>query len=123
MAERTRKVIGVSMLTMGVQFHRDLRAGLERAAAEAGYALKLSVAEYRVAEQAVQVARLAARKQVDAFVLTPCHCETVGIPIEHANRVGIPVFTLDLANKSNRERSSPTSAPTTSAAAARPASS
>jgi ribose transport system substrate-binding protein len=101
-SERAQKVIGVSMLTMGVQFHRDLKAGLEKAAGEAGYALKLSVAEYRVADQAVLVARLTARKLVDAIVLTPCDCATVGIPIEQANRAGIPVFTLDIGNTSNR---------------------
>src|SRR5512138_954104 len=90
------------MQTMGVQFHRDLRAGLEKAAAEAGLALELSVAEYRIADQAVQIARLTARKLVDAIVLTPCDSSTVGIPIEQANRAGIPVFTMDIGNTSNR---------------------
>ncbi len=100
--ERAQKVIGVSMLTLGVQFHRELKAGLEKAASDAGYGIRLTNAEYRAAGQAIQVARLAVRRQVDAMVLTPCDCATVGIPIEQANRAGIPVFTVDIAKTGSR---------------------
>ncbi len=101
MPERVRKV-GVSMLTLDVQFHRDIKAGFEKAAREAGYELALTVAEYRAADQAIQIARFAARKEVEAIVVTPCDSASVGIPIEQANKSRIPVFTLDIANTSGR---------------------
>ncbi len=102
MAERAQKVIGVSLLTVQLQFHRDIKAGLEKAAREAGFELALTVAEFRVADQAIQVARFAARKAVDAIVITPCDSSSIGIPIEQANRAGIPVVTVDIANTAGR---------------------
>lgn len=104
MAERAQKVVGVSLLTQEIQFHREIKLGLEKAAREAGFALALTVAEFRAADQAIQVARFAARKEVDAIVLTPCDSGSVGIPIEQANRAGIPVVTLDIADTSGRGR-------------------
>jgi ribose transport system substrate-binding protein len=95
-------VIGVSMLTLDVQFHREVKVGLEKAAKDAGYELALTVADLLVAEQAIQIARFAVQKKVAAIVITPCDSASVGIPIEQANRYGVPVFTLDIANTSGR---------------------
>ena len=102
MADRAQKILGVSLLTLDVQFHRDLKDGLEKAAREAGYKLQLSNAEYRVKEQAAQLVRFVAGKEVDAILVTPCDPGLVGIAIEQANRSGIPVFTVDVASTGSR---------------------
>jgi ribose transport system substrate-binding protein len=97
--ERTRKVIGVSMLTLESAFQRELKAGLEQAAQGAGYDLIVNnVAKHDTGGQTVQVAQFAAKKTVDAIVITPCNSASVGLAIEQANRAGIPVFTVDIAS-------------------------
>ncbi len=64
MADSAQKVIGVSVLTTEVQFHREIKLGIEKAAREAGFGLALSVAETRVADQAIQIAREHVRFEV-----------------------------------------------------------
>jgi ribose transport system substrate-binding protein len=96
-ARRARPVIGVSMLTVDVEFHRELKAGLEKAAREAEFELVVSLADYSPVEQDEQLASFVAGGGVDAILLTPCDSASAGASIEKANRLGVPVFTIDVA--------------------------
>lgn len=96
MPRGARPVIGVSMLTVDVEFHRELKAGLEKAGREAGFELVCAVADYSPAEQDAQLAAFVGGG-VDAILLTPCDSASAGASIEQANRLDVPVFTMDVA--------------------------
>jgi ribose transport system substrate-binding protein len=102
MAQRDRKVIGVSLLTRDIPFHRELEAGAERASQQAGLDVVVSDSHYSASNQATRIAAHAAARDVDALLVTPCDPVAVGEPIEQANRAGLPVFTLDIASASSR---------------------
>lgn len=99
---RERTLLGVSMITLEIEFHRVLRAGLEMAAREAGIELAISVAEYSPTDQATQVDDFVAGGEVDAILMTPCDSVAVGAAIQRANQAGVPVFTVDVASTSGR---------------------
>ncbi len=93
------RTIGVSLLTMQHQFYQDLRAGLESKAAELGYELVVTSAEFDPARQADQVDNFIVQS-VDAIVLSPCDSRSVGTAILAANESNIPVITADIASLS-----------------------
>jgi ribose transport system substrate-binding protein len=93
------RTIGVSLLTMQHQFYQELRAGLEDEARKKGYGLRIVSAEFDSGRQANQLDEFVVQK-VDAIVVCPCDSRSVGASIEAANKVGIPVFTADIANNS-----------------------
>ncbi len=98
--ERTKKLIGVSMLTLQVQFHRELKEGLEKEAQAAGYDLLVAVGNFNAGEQASQIRDFILEKKVDALVVTPCDSAGIGSTIELSNKANIPVFTTDIASSS-----------------------
>lgn len=88
--------IGVSLLTRGHMFYRDLEEGLRSAAEEKKYTLIISAAEFDLGKQTAQIEDFVARK-VDAIILSPVDSRGVGPAIRKANAAGIPVFTADIA--------------------------
>ncbi len=104
MAQRDRKVIGLSMLTLDIPFHRELRAGVERAARQAGLEVVVTDSHYRASDQATHLAAHVASDDVDALLVTPCDPVAVGAAIDQANRAGLPVFTVDIASAGDRGR-------------------
>ncbi len=90
------KVIGVSLLTRGHIFYRDLEDGLKAEADKDGYQLIITSADFDLNKQISQVEDFVARK-VDAIVVCPVDSKGVGPAIEEANRADIPVFTADIA--------------------------
>ena len=102
MAQRDRKIIGVSMLTLDIPFHRELRAGVERAAGQAGLDVVVTDSHCRASDQATHVAAHVAARDVDALLVTPCDPVAVGGAIEQANRAALPVFTVDIASAGGR---------------------
>jgi len=92
----TGKTIGVTLLTRGHLFYRDLEAGLQDEAAKHGYKLVVTAAEFDLGKQAGQIEDFVARK-VDAIVVCPVDSRGVGPAIGKANAAGIPVFTADIA--------------------------
>lgn len=102
MAQRDRKVVGVSMLTLDIPFHRELEAGVRRAAQQAGLDVVVEDSHYAASDQAARIGAHAASRDVDALLLTPCDPVAVGAPIEQANRAGLPVFTVDIASAGGR---------------------
>jgi ribose transport system substrate-binding protein len=102
MAQRDRKVIGLSLLTRDIPFHREIEAGVARAAERAGLGVVVSDSHYSASDQASRIAAHASSKDVDALVVTPCDPVAVGAAIEQANRAGLPVFTVDIASAGRR---------------------
>jgi ribose transport system substrate-binding protein len=96
-SEGATKTIGVTLLTAQHQFYQDLRAGLEEEAANRGYRLLISTAEFDSARQANQIDEFIVQK-VAALVISPCDSRSVGASVAAANEAGIPVFTADIAS-------------------------
>jgi len=90
------KVIGVTLLTRGHLFYRDLEEGLRAEATQSGFTLVVSAAEFDLGKQAAQIEDFVARK-VDAIVVCPVDSRGVGPSIRKANAARIPVFTADIA--------------------------
>lgn len=88
--------IGVSLLTRTHPFYQDLEAGLQAAAAAAGYKLLITAGEFDVAKQKDEIQDFIVRK-VNAIIVSPCDSRSIGTAIKAANEAGIPVFTADIA--------------------------
>jgi ribose transport system substrate-binding protein len=95
-APKEGRVVGVTLLTRGHIFYRDLEEGLLREAEKNGYRLVVTSAEFDLGKQAAQIEDFVARK-VDAIVVCPVDSKGVGPGIRRANAAGIPVFTADIA--------------------------
>jgi len=95
---KATKTIGVTLLTRGHLFYRDLEDGLRAGAAAAGYELVVTTADFDLGKQTSQIEDFLARK-VDAIVVCPVDSSGVGPAIRKANAAGIPVFTADIAAK------------------------
>lgn len=90
------RTIGVSLLTRGHMFYRDLEEGLNREAAKDNYELVVSAGEFDLGKQVSQVEDFIARR-VDAIVVCPVDSKGIGPAIKKANDAKIPVFTADIA--------------------------
>jgi ribose transport system substrate-binding protein len=90
------KTIGVSLLTRGHIFYRDLEDGLRAEAQKEGYSVIIASADFDLNKQISQVEDFISRK-VDAIVVCPVDSKGVGAAIDEANNAGIPVFTADIA--------------------------
>jgi ribose transport system substrate-binding protein len=95
------KVIGISLLTREHQFYRELETGLQSEATRKSFDLIVMSAEFDASRQEAQIQDFITKK-VDAIIMAPCNSGTVGALIENANKAGIPVFTVDIANASVR---------------------
>ncbi|HSD64246.1 MAG TPA: substrate-binding domain-containing protein [Ignavibacteriaceae bacterium] len=94
--QKTTKTIGVSLLTRGHIFYRDLEEGLKTEANKYGYNLIITSADWDLGKQISQIEDFISRK-VDAIIVSPVDSRGIGSGIAEANRAGIPVFTADIA--------------------------
>ena len=90
------KTIGVSLLTRGHIFYRDLEEGLKSEADRYGYNLLITSAEWDLGKQISQIEDFISRK-TDAVIVCPVDSKGIGSGIAEANKAGIPVFTADIA--------------------------
>jgi ribose transport system substrate-binding protein len=90
------KTIGVSLLTRGHIFYRDLEEGLKSEADKNSYDLIITSAEWDLGKQISQVEDFISCK-VDAIIVCPVDSKGIGSGIAEANKAGIPVFTADIA--------------------------
>ena len=90
------KVIGVTLLTRGHVFYKDLEEGLRTEAAKDNYVLIVTAAEFDLGKQIGQIEDFVTRK-VDAIIVCPVDSKGVGSGIKKANDAKIPVFTADIA--------------------------
>lgn len=89
--------IGVTLLTVQHQFYQDLRAGLEDEAAQHGFKLLITTAEFDPGRQADQIDEFLVQR-VDALIVCPCDSRSVGANIAAANDANVPVVTADIAS-------------------------
>jgi ribose transport system substrate-binding protein len=94
--KKSTKTIGVTLLTRGHMFYRDLEEGLRTEAAAKNYELVVTAADFDLGKQISQIEDFVARK-VDAIIVCPVDSKGVGPGIRKANEAGIPVFTADIA--------------------------
>ncbi len=94
--EKKTKTIGVSLLTRGHIFYRDLEEGLKSEADKYGYDLIITSADFDLGKQISQIEDFISRK-VDAIIVSPVDSKGIGSGIAEANKAGIPVFTADIA--------------------------
>jgi ribose transport system substrate-binding protein len=94
--EKNTKTIGVSLLTRGHIFYRDLEEGLNSEAKQDGYDLIITSAEWDLGKQISQIEDFISRK-VDVIIVCPVDSKGIGSGIAEANKAGIPVFTADIA--------------------------
>lgn len=90
------RTIGVTLLTRGHMFYRDLESGLQKEAANRGYRLVITAAEFELGKQLSQIEDFIAQR-VDAIIVCPVDSKGVGTGIRKANDAKIPVFTADIA--------------------------
>lgn len=93
---KTGKTIGVSLLTRGHIFYRDLEEGLKKESEKYGYSLIITSADWDLGKQISQIEDFISRK-VDAIIVSPVDSKGIGSGITEANNAGIPVFTADIA--------------------------
>lgn len=94
--EKNTKTTGVSLLTRGHIFYRDLEEGLKTEADKYGYNLIITSADFDLGKQISQIEDFISRK-VDAIIVCPVDSKGIGSGIAEANKAGIPVFTADIA--------------------------
>ncbi len=95
-AEKPKKLIGLSVLTLTNPFFKVIADAMSEEAAKHGYEVLVTSGEFDVARQQNQVKDFIV-KGVAAIVLCPCDSKAIGPVIKEANEAGIPVFTADIA--------------------------
>lgn len=95
--------IGVVLLTHEHDFFRELESGLISEAQKDGFRITIAYAEFDHNKQNAIAEALIAQK-VSALVLSPCDSVAIGGTILKANKAGVPVFTVDIANLSGKGR-------------------
>lgn len=93
---RHAKIIGVTLLTRGHVFYKDLEEGLRIEAEKNNYELIVTAGEFDLGKQIAQIEDFVSRK-VDAIIVCPVDSKGVGSGIRKANEAKIPVFTADIA--------------------------
>ncbi len=93
---KAAKTIGVTLLTRAHEFYRDLEESLQKEAAQHGFELVITTAEFDLGKQAAQVEDFIVRR-VDAIILCPADSRGIGPAVKQANAANIPVFTADVA--------------------------
>jgi ribose transport system substrate-binding protein len=94
--EEYKAIIGVTLLTRGHAFYRDLEEGLTEAATKHHFKLNIVAAEWDLARQMAQIEDFIVQR-VDAIVICPTDSKGIVSAIEQANAKSIPVFTADIA--------------------------
>jgi ribose transport system substrate-binding protein len=91
-----RKVIGVTLLTEGHSFYKELEAGVRDEAAAKGFDVVVVACEMDPTKQASQIEDFVARR-VAAILAAPCDSSAVVPALEGPAQAGIPVFTADIS--------------------------
>lgn len=89
-------VVGVSLLTKGHPFYRELESAMREEAAKEGITLRIQSAEMDLSTQTAQVEDFITQK-VNAIVVCPVDSKSIAGAIRKANQARVPVFTADIA--------------------------
>lgn len=90
------RTIGVTLLARPEEFYKDLEEGLNAAAKQHNFNLRLVASERDLGRQISQIENFVAQK-VEAIIVCPVDSKGIGKGIKAANAAGIPVFTADVA--------------------------
>jgi ribose transport system substrate-binding protein len=91
----SRRIIGVSVLTLTNPFFKVIGDALTEEAGKGGYEVVVVSGDFNVAKQRDQVKDFIVQR-VSAIVLCPCDSKAIGPVIKESNTAGIPVFTADI---------------------------
>lgn len=94
--QSSTKTVGVSLLTRGHVFYKDLEEGLRTEAAARSLDLIVASGDFDLGKQSAQIEDFITRN-VDAIIVCPVDSRGIGPAIRKANEAGIPVFTADIA--------------------------
>jgi ribose transport system substrate-binding protein len=94
---RKEKTIGVTLLTRGHIFYKDLEEAFIDQAEKYDYELLITSAEFDLSKQIAQIEDFISRR-VDAIIICPVDSKGIGLGVKKANDAGIPVFTADIAS-------------------------
>lgn len=94
-----RRLVAASLLTSMHGFYQELEEGLITEGHKCNFELIITYAEFDRSKQAQQLEELIA-KRPDALIIAPCDSMAIGESIVKANKASIPVFTVDIANRS-----------------------
>lgn len=89
------KLIGISLLTRGHVFYREMESALRETAAKHGFRLIVDAGEWDLAKHQAQIENYIVQR-ADAIIVCPADSRGIGPAIEKANQAGIPVFTADI---------------------------
>jgi ribose transport system substrate-binding protein len=92
----SKKIIGVTLLTRGHIFYRDLEEGLRKEAEARGFEVIVTAAEFDLGKQISQIEDFVTR-HVSAIVVCPVDSKGITPGINRARAANIPVFTADIA--------------------------
>ncbi len=101
MEEAKTKTIGVTLLSNAQQFYQEMEQGLKEESKKCGYEVLIDYGEYDNEKQSKQIKDFIAKK-VDAVVICACDSYAIGDSIVELNKAGIPVFTADIGNSSEK---------------------
>lgn len=94
--ERSRPLIGVTLLTRTHAFYKTLEDALAAEANDRGYDLAIVSCEMDPARQVAQFEDFITQR-VDAILAAPCDSTAIVPSLRAAEDAGIPVFTADIA--------------------------
>jgi ribose transport system substrate-binding protein len=92
---RTKRIIGVSLLTLDNPFFKVIGDNVSIAGKEHDYDVIVVSGDKDVAKQGNQIKDFIVQG-VSAIVLSPCDSKSIVPIIQEANAAGIPVFTVDI---------------------------
>ena len=98
---RSRKLIGVSLLTQTHAFYKDLEQAMRQEAAAKNFDLTVTACEMDPVKQASQLEDFIAQK-VDAILVAPCDSNAIVPHLRGAEDAKIPVFTVDIAARGGK---------------------
>jgi len=96
-----RKVIGVTLLTQGHAFYKDLEAGVRDEAQAKGFDVVIVACEMDPTKQAAQIEDFVAQ-HVAAILAAPCDSNAIVTSLARPEQAGIPVFTADISANGGR---------------------
>jgi ribose transport system substrate-binding protein len=94
-AGKSKRTIGVSLLTLDNPFFKVIGDNIASAGKEYGYETIVVSGDKDVAKQGNQIKDFIVQG-VSAIVLSPCDSKSIVPVIQEANAAGIPVFTVDI---------------------------
>lgn len=94
---QTKRLIGVSMLTLANPFFKEMGDAMTAEATKHGFEVRVVSSEMDPAKQRDQVKDFIVSK-ASCIILTPADSKAIGTAIREANDAGIPVFTADIAS-------------------------